>query len=250
MFPRIGFGPINILDASIVKAILSDIHGNIEALDAVLTDIARKEINEIYCPGDIVGYGQNPIECIDCLMSLKGAVCLLGNHDQAALFGVDDCISPAAEKSSTWTRKQLESGANVINEWRMHFLGELPRTHREGQFQYVHGSPRNLLNEYVFPEDIHNQRKMERIFALVDQYCFCGHTHVPGVFTESLNFFSPKELDFTYELGPAKVLINVGSVGQPRDGDWRASYVIVDENLVHFQRVEYDIDRTIQKPPF
>ena len=94
---------------------------------------------------------------------------------------------------------------------------------------------------------------MDRIFALVDKYCFQGHTHVPGVFTESLQddsyqFQSPEELtDSTHKLDERKTLINVGSVGQPRDGDWRACYVLLDGKNVTFRRVDYDIATTIQK---
>ena len=112
---------------------------------------------------------------------------------------------------------------------------------------FVHGSPRNHLNEYVFPEDIYNQRKMERIFALVDRYCFQGHTHVPGIFTESLQFLSPEEFDYVYRLDGRKTLVNVGSVGQPRDGDWRASYALLDGDTIRYRRVEYDVDTTVRK---
>jgi len=88
---------------------------------------------------------------------------------------------------------------------------------------------------------------MEKIFALIDLYCFQGHTHIPGVFTESLEFRAPEEIDFEYTLGETKVMINVGSVGQPRNNDPRSSYVIVDEDKVQFQRVEYDLNATIEK---
>ena len=95
----------------------------------------------------------------------------------------------------------------------------------------MHGSPRNPLSEYIFPEDIYNHRKMERLFQLVERYCFQGHTHVPGVFTEGFQFYAPEEIDHEYTLGDGKVMINVGSVGQPRDGDPRACYVILDDGL-------------------
>ena len=88
---------------------------------------------------------------------------------------------------------------------------------------------------------------MERIFSLVEKYCFQGHTHIPGVFTEDLNFLAPEEIDFKYELGAKKVLINVGSVGQPRNGDSRSSYVVLDGNTVYFKRVEYDLAKTAKK---
>lgn len=229
-----------------MRAIISDIHGNLEALEAVLADISSKGITEIYCLGDVVGYGPNPSECIDRVMGMD--VCLLGNHDQAALFDPEG-FNAAAERSIFWTRSVLEGGTGLQAERRWDFLGELARRHRdeENRMLYVHGSARNPLNEYVFPDDIYNQVKMEKIFALIEQYCFQGHTHIPGVFTESLEFQAPEEIDFQYALGPQKVMINVGSVGQPRNNDPRSSYVILDGKSVQFQRVAYDLDTTIEK---
>jgi len=231
-------------ESTALRAIISDIHGNLEALESVLADIKSQSINEVYCLGDIIGYGPNPCECIDKVMSCK--LCLLGNHDQAALFDPEG-FNASAERAVFWTRRQLESGTGPAADRRWEFLGELPRVHREPNFLFVHGSARNPLNEYVFPEDIYNQRKMERIFSLVEQYCFQGHTHIPGVFTEDLNFLAPEEIDFKYELGPKKVLVNVGSVGQPRNGDPRSSYVVLDGNTITFKRVDYDYNQTAQK---
>ncbi|HBN79539.1 metallophosphoesterase family protein [Rubinisphaera italica] len=226
-------------------AIISDIHGNLEALQAVLADIASKDISKLYCLGDIIGYGPNPGECIDLVME-KAQVTILGNHDQAAMFDPEG-FNAGAERAIFWTRKQLEIGDQSKNERRWEFLGELPRLRREEKYMFVHGSARNPLNEYVFPEDIYHQRKMERIFSLVERHCFQGHTHIPGVFTDDLNFLAPEEIDFRYELGEHKALINVGSVGQPRNGDSRSSYVIVDEGTIHFQRVVYDYKKTAEK---
>jgi predicted phosphodiesterase len=216
-----------------VRAVISDIHGNLEALEAVLTDIRSQGIQEIYCLGDVIGYGPNPRECIDSVMK-NCQVTILGNHDQAALFDPEG-FNAAAERSIFWTRHMLESGAG--NERRWEYLGELPRMRREEMFLFVHGSARNPLNEYVFPEDIYNQRKMERIFGLVERYCFQGHTHIPGVFTEDSTFQSPDEFDFRYEFGDKKCLVNVGSVGQPRDGNNQACYVVIHPNMSSFQRV-------------
>jgi predicted phosphodiesterase len=227
-----------------LRAIISDIHANLEALEAVLADIKSQGITEVYCLGDIIGYGPNPNECIDRVYSCQ--LCLLGNHDQAALFDPEG-FNASAERAVFWTRRQLETGSGPAADKRWEFLGELPRTHKEPKFLFVHGSARNPLNEYVFPEDIYNQRKMERIFSLVEQYCFQGHTHIPGVFTEDLNFLAPEEIDFKYELGSKKVLVNVGSVGQPRNGDPRSSYVVLDGNIVNFKRVDYDFNKTAQK---
>lgn len=228
------------------RALISDIHSNIEALEAVLADIRAQGIDEVFCLGDLVGYGPNPREAIDEVAKCK--VCLLGNHDQGALFDPEG-FNSGAERAIFWTRSQLENGADSAptRQKRWDFLGELPRNHLDGECLFVHGSARNPLNEYVFPEDIYNKRKLEKIFALVPRYVFQGHTHVPGIFTENYNFFSPEELNNEYRLGREKAMINVGSVGQPRDGNPRACYVVLEDDLVRFRRVEYPFDRTIAK---
>jgi diadenosine tetraphosphatase ApaH/serine/threonine PP2A family protein phosphatase len=178
---------------------------------------------------------------------------LLGNHDQGALFDPVG-FSPVAESAIFWTRDQLEQSGQgrQAREKRWEFLAERPRSHREDGFLYVHGSARNPLNEYVFPEDVYNDRKIERIFALVERYCFQGHTHIPGVFIEQApgdryQFHSPDEMGHVHRLNGRKTLINVGSVGQPRDGDPRACYVLLDGDIVRFRRVEYDNQRTRAK---
>jgi diadenosine tetraphosphatase ApaH/serine/threonine PP2A family protein phosphatase len=230
------------------RAIISDIHGNLEALEAVLADIRSQGITDIYCLGDIVGYGPNPRECIDRVMEVCKVV-LLGNHDQGAMFDPDG-FNQSAERAIFWTRSQLEHSPEPrhVRERRWEFLAERPRTHKEDGYLFVHGSARNPLNEYVFPEDVYNQRKMERIFALVERYCFQGHTHVPGIFTEDLQFLSPEDIDHVYKLDGRKTLCNVGSVGQPRDGNWRACYVVLhDDGTIQFRRVEYDWQKTRDK---
>ena len=165
-------------------AIVSDIHGNLEALQAVLADVERQGAEAIYCLGDVVGYGPNPRECIDLVMACQ--LVLLGNHDQGAMFDPTASTRRPSGPSSGRASKLETSAENRAwpRERRWEFLAERPRIHKENGFLFVHGSARNPLNEYVFPEDIYNQRKMERIFALVERYCFQGHTHVPGIFTE------------------------------------------------------------------
>ncbi|MCU0704980.1 MAG: metallophosphoesterase [Fimbriiglobus sp.] len=229
-----------------MKAIISDIHSNLEALQAVLADIKSQGITDVYCLGDVVGYGPNPRECIDLISECK--LVLMGNHDQGAMFDPDGFNAPA-ERAIFWTRAQLESGpdSRPVRERRWDFLAERPRQHKEGDLLFVHGSARNPLNEYVFPEDIYNQRKMERIFTLVDKYCFQGHTHVPGIFTESYQFFSPEDVSGEYKLDGHKTLCNVGSVGQPRDGNPKSCYVVLDGESIKFRRVEYDVEKTIKK---
>src|SRR5262249_19753932 len=162
-------------------------------------------------------------------------------------------FSPVAERAIFWTRDQLERGdSREARERRWEFLAERPRSHRDAHGLFVHGSARNPLNEYVFPEDVYNQRKIERIFVLVERRCFQGHTHVPGIFTEQApgehyDFLSPDEIGQTYQFDGRKTLCNVGSVGQPRDGDWRACYVLLDGHEVRYRRVEYDVETTIRK---
>jgi predicted phosphodiesterase len=236
------------------RAIISDIHANLEALEAVLEDIRQQGVDEVYCLGDIVGYGANPRECIDRVMDLTAS--LLGNHDQGALFDPDG-FSGGAERAIFWTREQLEHPLDPndseyqrlrqdqVRRWT--FLCELPRTIRMGELLLVHGSARNPLSEYVFPEDVGNTKKMERIFDLIPRYCFQGHTHVPGIFTESHSFLRPDELSNGFQLGTQKVMVNVGSVGQPRDGDPRACYTILEGNTVVFRRVDYPVQRAAEK---
>ena len=229
-----------------MKAIISDIHSNLEALQAVWQDLARHGVQDVYCLGDVVGYGPNPRECLDLVMKCK--VVLLGNHDQGVLFDPAN-FNPVAERATYWTRGQLEAPtpSRQAADRRWEFLGERPLKHREDGFLYVHGSPRNPVNEYIFPEDVYVEKKMAALFSLVERTCFHGHTHVPGIFTESLEYYAPEEIDGTYRLDGRKTLCNVGSVGQPRDGDWRACYVLWDGTVARFRRVEYDVDETARK---
>jgi predicted phosphodiesterase len=225
------------------RAILSDIHGNIIALQAVLADIATQDCEQIVCLGDMIGYGPNPKECVDA--ATKFDACILGNHDLAALFDPEG-FSNAAEKAILWTRKQLEQGDSEQECFRrLNFLAHLPRTRREGNVLFVHGSVRNPVNEYVFPEDIYNRRKMEKLFSMVQHVCFQGHTHVPGVFSSDMKFSRPDEINHEYKLGDEKAMVNVGSVGQPRDGIWQSCYVIFEDPWIRFRRVDYDIEATV-----
>jgi len=235
------------------RAIISDVHGNLEALSAVLEDIDREGVDAIVCLGDIVGYGPDPCGCVRLVQERCGLV-ILGNHDQGALFDPEG-FNVRADRAIRWTRQQLEqhdrlprNAANQISD----YLGELPRTHVEGDFQFVHGSPRRPLDEYVFPEDAYNHLKMTHLFQLVGRYCFQGHTHIPGIFTTNPAFIPPAvavgETEVVLPLPEDKAMINVGSVGQPRDGDPRASYAIVeDQRQVRFRRIAYPWEETARK---
>jgi diadenosine tetraphosphatase ApaH/serine/threonine PP2A family protein phosphatase len=229
-------------------AIVSDIHANAEALEAVLEDIRAKRITDIYCLGDVVGYGPNPRECLLRATSFKKT--LMGNHEEAVLYYADD-FNDKARAAIEWTRAQLNAPDRPKDEnYRLwNFLDSMERTAMlaEGAM-IVHASPRMPTREYVLPKDAGNAAKMNALFgAQPVPLCFAGHTHFPGVFTEELRYISPTELEGEYRPDGTKALVNVGSVGQPRDGDPRASYVTFDGSKIRFQRVEYDVNTTMAK---
>jgi predicted phosphodiesterase len=237
-------------------AILSDIHSNVEALTTVLDDIARRGIQTIYCLGDVVGYGPNPIECLDLIID-KTQWCVLGNHDYAALYEPTN-FNYGAEQASFWTREVLEAREDLDrNNLRWQFLGSLPmrrtlETSLDGQstvLDFVHASPRRPINEYIFPDDVYtNPAKVRMLFEKIRHVCFVGHTHMPGVFLEEPDFYLPDELGGAYPIVEGeKAIINIGSVGQPRDRDNRASYVYVEANKVYFVRLAYDYETTMKK---
>lgn len=236
-------------------AIISDIHSNTVALTAVLADIAERGIERVICLGDVVGYGPEPAACLD-LVRKNAEVSLMGNHDFAVLYEPKQ-FNLAAESAVYWTRAVLEQEPDEQKRnARWDFLGSLTVKHTldgeylgVGEIVLVHGSPRRPVNEYVFPDDVYNNpNKVHGLFDRFDHLCFVGHTHVPGVFLNTPDFYSPDELEGVFEVDPArKAMINVGSVGQPRDRDTRAGYVVVDDGKVHFVRVPYAVEEVVEK---
>jgi diadenosine tetraphosphatase ApaH/serine/threonine PP2A family protein phosphatase len=228
-------------------AIVSDIHGNLEAFTAVLGEIERRGIQHVVCLGDIVGYGPNPIECLDLVQS-RCRASIMGNHD-FALFYEPFNFNTGAEQACYWSRQLFENDPDVVaraRRWK--FLGSLPVRIKTPELVAVHASPRRPINEYIFPDDIYtNPGKFVSIFERFEKLCFVGHTHVPGVFLEGPDFYSPDELDYKFELSDEKAIINVGSVGQPRDRDPRSSFVIVTDTAVEFVRLPYDLETTVKK---
>ncbi len=225
-------------------AIIGDIHANLEALTAVLRDIESRGAKEIICVGDVIGYGPDPCACLDLVMQWCN-VTVLGNHDEAA-FCDPEGFNPVALRAVHWTREQLEKNSTG-HQQRWEYLCTIPRRFEDGEFLFVHGSPREPTHEYVFPEDIYNQRKMDQLFSRISKYCAMGHTHLPGILTADYRFISPEECSNRYVLGGERTMINVGSVGQPRDGDERACYVLLEGDEVNFRRVEYDGEATRRK---
>ncbi|MBI9016308.1 MAG: metallophosphoesterase family protein [Phycisphaerae bacterium] len=228
-------------------AVISDLHSNLEALTAVFEDIDKRNVKEVFCLGDIVGYGPNPRECLDLIID-RNVVSIMGNHDHAVFYEPTN-FNVGAERASYWTRQCLDDEPDrEKRNRRWAFLARLSIRLQMSDIMMVHGSPRRPVNEYIFPDDIYNNTsKIVAIFELVDHLCFVGHTHVPGVFLDDPDFYSVSELEYVYKIcKEEKAIINVGSVGQPRDQDTRASYVVVDDEKIEFCRVEYDIEKTVK----
>lgn len=219
-------------------AIISDIHGNLEALQAVLADAEAMRAPLIVCLGDIVGYNANPSECLELIRSLNCPI-VKGNHDEEASSDSNPAgMNPIAYQALMWTRNQL---TEEQKEWlrRLRMVRNVP------PFTIVHSTlDQPALWHYII-------NKFDAVSNFSFQFtdvCFHGHTHVPKVFVHENGSAEEYAAD-DFSITPGhKVFINVGSVGQPRDGDSRASYAIYDTdvNAVYFRRVGYDI-ATAQK---
>jgi predicted phosphodiesterase len=230
-------------------AILADIHANLEALTVVMDYLSTKGIRRIICLGDVIGYGPNPRECLKQLFVSE--VAIMGNHEEAVMYYGED-FNPKARAALEWTKDQLNSPDHDRTEnydmWN--FLGTMQQVVEDGDVMYTHGSPRVPTREYVVPADAGNAEKMQGIFALIKRVCFIGHSHVPHIYTSDNKHISPEKVNHAIDLrklGDRKVLINVGSVGQPRDGDPRLSFVTFDGHIVRFVRLDYDFGVTAGK---
>lgn len=214
----------------------------------MLGDIDQRGIERIICLGDIIGYGPNPCEVLD-LVRDRCEWSLLGNHDFAVLYEPTN-FNAGAESAAFWTRGRLEEEPDDERRGgRWDFLGSLIIRKTFDGILCVHGSPRRPINEYIFADDVATApAKMSQIFDRIDRACLVGHTHVQGLFTDEPDFYAPGELGGEYQINSwEKVVINVGSVGQPRDRDPRAAYGILCEDRVEFIRLDYDIAATVDK---
>ena len=230
-------------------AFISDIHSNTEALEACLAEIEELGADKIYCLGDVIGYGPEPRATLLRVMDVAEFT-LLGNHEHGAMFYASD-FNPRARAAIEWTRDQLNRRDCPREEnMRMwNYLGEMQETRQEDDMLLVHGSPRDPVRDYMVPKDGADADKLEQVFAGMNgaRLCFVGHSHVPGVYPESGGYLRPETIDHTYRLGDERALVNIGSVGQPRDGDPRASFVTYDGEAVAFHRVPYDHESTAAK---
>lgn len=233
-------------------AVFSDVHGNLEALEAVLADSRANGAERLICLGDVVGYGPDPSACLTRVRT-EVSVLLRGNHD-AATLGQALGFNPAAKKAIDWTRSQIRPGLFSSKEkrrnWRM--LREARMRHIEGAKLFVHGSPLDPVNDYVDERDadpfgMGPNPKIQSVLQSIEGTCFVGHTHTPGVIGPDASWASQPELDEGWPLDRTPAVVNVGSVGQPRDGDPRACYVLVNEQRVWYHRVSYDVEKTAGK---
>ncbi|HUX08883.1 MAG TPA: metallophosphoesterase family protein [Acidobacteriota bacterium] len=227
-------------------AVISDIHSNIVALEAVLKRLEEEEPDEIYCLGDVVGYGAEPEQCVEAVRKIADGRTILGNHDLATADpppGYLDIFNPDAREAIGYQRSAL-SPENL--QW----LASLPKNLAEEEFQFFHGSPVGTDHYLMSITDLY--RALEKLDGVHFKLAFFGHTHVPtaaairpdGVLFTNLEYKSGGDTERILQLEPGiRYLINPGSVGQPRDRNPASAYLIVDlaEGLLHFRRVEYDI---------
>ena len=214
--------------------IISDIHANLTALEAVLE--AAGKFDAVWCLGDLVGYGPDPNECVAMVKELPNLLCIIGNHDAAALMQIDaDTFNPEARNAILWTRKTLTESSRS-------FLSGLPEKIEVGEVTLTHGSPRHPVWEYLL-----DTRTATINFDYFETLlCFVGHTHLPVIYSlhtdNHVARLSIPEPNQTIEL-LGRAIVNPGSVGQPRDRDPRASFAIYNDEIHtwDYRRVHYDI---------
>jgi diadenosine tetraphosphatase ApaH/serine/threonine PP2A family protein phosphatase len=215
-------------------AVVSDIHANLVALDAVLAAIGA--VDAVWHLGDVVGYGPDP-DGVVARLTERGAVGVRGNHDAAAVGGNEiDWFNPEAKAAMEWTREAISASTR---EW----LAALPLRHLETDFTLVHGSPRDPIWEYVTTPTV----ARAGLSAIATAHGLHGHTHVPVAFTEvdgRMRTLMPRAGN-SVALDEGRMLLNPGSVGQPRDGDPRASYLVLDleARTATWGRTAYDIEK-------
>jgi diadenosine tetraphosphatase ApaH/serine/threonine PP2A family protein phosphatase len=218
-------------------AVVSDIHSNLHALDAVLAALDADPPDELWCLGDLVGYGPKPNECC-ALVQARATVCLCGNHDLAVRGTIDlDEFSGDAGTAAAWTRDLLADEART-------FLDSLEPAGKAADVALFHGSARDPVWEYVLSDEA----AMTTFLMTEEPLVLVGHSHAAlqvalrgGALEGGL---APEGTEL--ELSDARWLLNPGSVGQPRDGDPRAAYLLLDLAARHasFRRVDYDIELT------
>ncbi|HLB49638.1 MAG TPA: metallophosphoesterase family protein [Anaerolineales bacterium] len=217
--------------------IISDIHANFVALESVLAD-AGNSFDAVWCMGDLVGYGPNPNECVECVRTLPNLTCLTGNHDKAAINEIDiTAFNLDARLAINWTQQ------TITPETRKYLVSR-PERVLHGNYTLVHASPRQPVWEYIL--DRHTARQNFAHFNT--PYCLVGHTHIPIMFLESDGDVVECRPNYDEILAfeSERLIINPGSVGQPRDGNLDAAYAILDTDNDHweYRRAPYDVAET------
>jgi diadenosine tetraphosphatase ApaH/serine/threonine PP2A family protein phosphatase len=227
-------------------ALISDLHSNLEAVEAVFARIDSLGVTEVACLGDVVGYGADPL-AVTRLVMRRCSWTIQGNHDWGLFNELDD-FNPLAREALMHTRNMLRP--SLFRPGRRaawDFLRSLPKRMETENYLFCHGSPRDPVMEYVLKSDgFLEPEKLQQIFAMIDRPCFVGHTHWPGVHRADYRFTQATDEQREFELdGPC--IANIGSVGQPRDGDPRASFAVVDNGRMEIHRVPYDFRRAQAK---
>jgi diadenosine tetraphosphatase ApaH/serine/threonine PP2A family protein phosphatase len=218
--------------------IISDIHANLAALESVLDDAG--EYDAAWCLGDLTGYGPNPNECVSLVRSLPGLICLVGNHDKAVLGEIDlHVFNGDARAAIEWTQ-------STVTPDTMAYLAALPADERYEDYTLAHGSPRQPVWEYILDRYV----AQENFPLIATPYCLVGHTHQPVVFHELHNSLDVEEEEADYSapraLDNERLILNPGSVGQPRDNNPEAAYALLDTDTAvwEYRRAPYDIAET------
>lgn len=220
--------------------ILSDIHGNLEAFEGVLSALSEERIDDYLFVGDVVGYGADPKECIKLLKSLKPVIEVTGNHEWGVLEKLDiSYFNELAQEAILWTRKALD-------DEEIEYLRSLPLVYEDEKMTLVHGTL-NMPEEFYYIFD--NEDAYVTLSQMKNPMCFVGHSHIPGIFSydyAKVEYIERMNVRIDTEL---RYLINVGSIGQPRDGDPRASFAIYDDeqSTVEIKRVEYNVQKAQEK---
>jgi predicted phosphodiesterase len=229
-------------------AVISDVHGNQEALEAVLARIDALQVDAIYSLGDVVGYGPDPEACL-ALTADRCRLRLMGNHEYGVLHA-DQLLTDfnaLAQGSVDWTRERLRR-AGLLES-----MAGLKSSHREGPLLFVHGSARNSLDEYILESDRQGYSNFDLILTSLERdftdfrICFVGHNHKPFLATRE-GFLHPHEGCHEFQVPEDETLyVSVGSVGQPRDRDPRACFVTFDGSTLAYHRVDYPFEITAGK---
>ncbi|MDP1653513.1 MAG: metallophosphoesterase family protein [Rhodocyclaceae bacterium] len=229
-------------------AVISDVHGNLEALQAVLARIDELGVKDIYSLGDVVGYGSDPEACI-LLTESRCRLRLMGNHEYGVLHATNPGFkfNATAQQAIDWTRQRIEK-AGLLDR-----ISGLQSSYLEGDLLFVHGSARNALNEYILEADGSGFSNFDKILASLEQdftgfrICFVGHNHKPFLATTE-GFLHPHPGLHEFQVPQEeKLYVSVGSVGQPRDRDPRACFVTFDGSKVTYHRVTYPFATTAEK---